>query len=81
MAAVTVLSDDVNSLPNCEILRVTTTGTTSTYQTKKFAEIVAAVGQNESDTDGVGIAVSGQTVTITVGTSGDVVALWIVGRK
>ena len=39
------------------------------------------VGNNESDIDGVGVAVLSQTITLTVGTAGDVVTLIIAGRK
>ena len=81
MAAVTVLSDDDGFSPSMRTVRVTTTGTTSTYVCPHFTEIVACVGNNESDVDGVGIGVSGTTITITVGTSGDVVTLKIAGRK
>lgn len=79
--AATVTAHDTNLVTGLEIVRITTTSTTDTYQTKKFATIVAAVGNNESDDDGVGIGVSSQTVTVTVGTSGDVVTLMIAGRK
>jgi len=81
MVAATVKAEDVNAVCGLEIVRLTTTATTSTYQTKKFAEIVGAWATNESDDDGVAVGVSGQTVTIVVGTSGDVVTLVIAGRK
>jgi hypothetical protein len=81
MVAATVTQDDANLVGGFEIVRLTTTGTTSTYQTHKFATIIAAWANNESDDDGVGVAVDGQTVTITVGTSGDVVTLMLAGRK
>lgn len=74
-------------MPGWWLVRLTTTGTTDTYESP-FHEVVAAVGNNESDSDGVGVAVETipaagrtQTITLTVGTSGDVVTLKIVGRK
>lgn len=81
MAAATVLSDVEGFAPGTRTVRLTTTGTTSTYLCPYFAEIVSAIGNNETDDDGVGIGVSGQTITITVGTSADVVTLDITGRK
>lgn len=81
MTAATVKAEDANLLKGFEIVRLTTTSTTCTYQTKKFATIVGAWANNESDDDGVGVAVSSQTVTLTVGTSGDIVTLMLAGRK
>ena len=81
MTAATVLSEEETWFPGSRVVRLTTTGTTSTYICPFFAEIVAVVANNESDDDGVGIGVSSQTITITVGTSSDVVTLFIVGRK
>ena len=81
MVAGTVLSEEETWFPGSRVVRITTTGTTSTYLCPYFAEIVAVVANNESDDDGVGIGVSGQTITITVGNSADVVTLFIVGRK
>lgn len=81
MAAATVTSDWDGLHPSIRIIRLTQTGTTSTYLCPYFAEIVACVGNNESDDDGVGIGVSGQTITITTAGATDVVTLWIVGRK
>ena len=81
MALATIKGADVSKIPGLEIVRLTTTGTTSTFQTKKFAEIVAVFATNESDDDGVAISWSGQTVTIVVSTSGDVVCLMVAGRK
>ena len=72
--------------PTMYSIRLTTTGTTSNYVCPVFNRIESVVGNNESDNDGVGIAVSAfsannpTTITITVGTSGDVVTLMIVGQ-
>ena len=81
MGAATVLSEEETWFPGSRIVRLTTTGTTSTYICPFFAEIVTCNGNNESDNDGIGIGVSSQTITITVGTNGDVVSLFITGRK
>ncbi len=81
MTAATVLSDEEGWFPNMRIVRLTTTGTTSTYVCPYFAEIVTCNGNNESDSDGVGIGVTSQTITITVGNTSDVVTLFITGRK
>jgi len=79
--AATVTSEEEIGMPGTRLVRLTTTDTTDTYVCPYFAEIVAVIGNNESDIDGVGIGVSDQTITLTVGTSGDVVTLFIVGRK
>ncbi len=80
MAAVTETNNFSERLPPGMIaLRLTTTGTTSTYVCPYFSKIEAAVGNNESDNDGVGIGVSGTTITIIVGNSGDVVTLMVAG--
>lgn len=68
-------------IPGIEIVKLTTGSTSDTYQSKKFAEIVGAWATNTSDDDGVAVSWSGTTVTIGVGTSGDVVYLMIAGRK
>ncbi len=60
-------------------VRLTTTATTDTYVCPYFSTIEAVIANNESDTDGVGVAVSGSTITLTVGTSGDVVTLLASG--
>jgi len=81
MAAVTVLGNFTETLPEGLVgVRLTTTGTTSTYVCPNFSDIGSVIANNESDNDGVGIAVSSQTITIIVGTSGDVVNLIISGR-
>ena len=67
--------------------RLTTTATTETFEAP-CAEVVACVANNETDDDGVGVAVEAipasgrtQTITLTVGNIADVVTLLIVGRK
>lgn len=80
MAAATELTNASERLPPGMILvRLTTTGTTSTYVCPYFGTIVAAIGNNESDNDGVGVGVSGTTITIIVGNAGDVVTLIVAG--
>lgn len=80
MASVTELENSTETVPGTEVsIRLTTTGTTSTYVCPYFSSIESVIANNESDNDGVGIGVSGQTITITVGTSGDVVGLKIDG--
>ena len=80
MAAATETTNATERLPPGMVLvRLTTTGTTSTYVCPYFGTIVAAVGNNETDNDGVGVAVSGTTITITVDTLGDVVTLMVAG--
>ncbi len=83
MAAVTILEEPENFVPGFDVVRVTTTGTTSTYLFPRAGsgEIVGVIANNESDDDGVGIGVSGQTITITVGTNGDIVTLMVFYRK
>lgn len=87
MAAGTELSNATERVPpTMEVIRITTTGTTSTYVSPIFNRIEAVVANNESDNDGVGIGVSDfaantpTTITITVGTSGDIVTLMIAGQ-
>lgn len=82
MAAVTVQRDFTEILPPGMagvVVDVATTG--DTYLCPYFAEIVGVVANNKTDDDGVGVAVSGQTITLTVGSSGDDVTLFIWGRK
>lgn len=82
MALATVTEENTIGMPGLRLVRLTTTGTTSTYlPTVGTGDVVGVIATNESDSDGVGIGVSGQTITITVGTSGDVVTLLIAGRK
>jgi len=80
MAAGTVTSICETEPTGVKVVRITTTGTTTTYACPYFDEIIACIGNNESDDDGVGIGVSGKTITITVATSTDVVTLQIAGR-
>ena len=81
MVAGTLASDEESFAPSSKLIRIATTAGTNTYLCNYFAEIVGVVANNESDDDGVGIAVSGQTITITVNTATDVVTLLIFGRK
>ena len=82
MAAATITLDLTDRLviPGMALVHLTTTGTSSTYVCPYFSEIVTAVATNASDKDGVGVAVSGTTVTVQVITEGDVVYLWVCGR-
>ena len=81
MAAATVTEDNEGFSPSMRTVRLTQTGTTSTYVCPYFAELVAIVGNNETDNDGVAVSWSGQTITITTVGATDVVTLYIVGRK
>lgn len=81
MTAATITEEIDVQIPGIEIVKLTTTGTTSTFQSRKFAEIVGCWGTNTSDDDGVALSWSGTTVTIVVGTSADVIYLMIAGRK
>ena len=77
----TITEDSSESMPKSIVqVRLTTTATTDTYICPYFNSIDSAVGNNESDSDGVGVAVSGKTITLTVGTAGDVVTLLIAGK-
>jgi len=60
-------------------VRLTTTTTSDTWICPYFHEIGVCIGNNESDNDGVGVAVSGQTITIIAGAT-DVISLLISGR-
>lgn len=81
MAAATELTNFTERLPpGLAGVRLTTTGTTSTYACPYFDQIVAAVGNNESDKDGVDISWANQVITIKVATAGDVVTLFVAGR-
>ena len=66
--------------PGMAGVRLTTTGTTDTYKCPYFSTIEAVVGNNESENTGVGVKVDGKTITLTVGTLGNVVTLWIAGK-
>ncbi len=83
MGAGTVLQDPESFVVGMRTPRITTNGTTTTYLFPHAGSgsIVGVVANNESDDDGVGIKVDGQTITITVGTDGDVVTLMIFYRK
>ena len=81
MTTGTVTSDYEGPYPGIRTVRITCTGATTTYLCPHFAEIVAVVGNNETNAGGVGVGVSSQTITLTpVGTT-DVITLIIAGRK
>ena len=61
-------------------VRLTTTTSSDTWVCPYFQEIGVCIGNNESDDDGVGIGVSGQTITIKPTTGGDIISLLINGR-
>ena len=62
------------------LITLTTTTTSDTWVCPYFQEIGAVIGNNRSDNDGVGIGVSGQTITIKPTTAGDVIELQVEGR-
>jgi len=71
---------EVTNIPGLAIVRLTTTATTCTWTCPYFSTIVAAIGNNESDNDGVSVAVDGTKITIKVTTLGDIVTLQVAGR-
>ncbi len=62
------------------LVTITTVSTSDTWICPYFQEIGAVIGNNQSDNDGVGIGVSGQTITIKPTTAGDVINLQVEGR-
>ncbi len=82
MAEITEPLDNVTEIlaDGSVLVRLTTVSTSDTWVCPYFEEIGAAIGNNESDNDGVGIGVSGKTITLTVGTGGDIVTLQVEGR-
>ena len=81
MAAATVTADNEGFHPSIRTVKLTQTGTTSTYQCPYFSEIVAVFATNTSDDDGEAISWSGTTITVVTVGATDVVDLMIVGRK
>ena len=81
MAELTPTTNFTELLPaNMAGVRLTTGSASDTYECPYFAEVGAVIGNNESDNDGVSIAVSGTAITIVPNTSGDVITLIICGR-
>ena len=82
MTAITSLLDNATEIlaDGSVLVRITTLSTSDTRVCPYFKEIGAAIGNNESDTDGVGIGVSGTTITLSVGDAGDIVTLQVEGR-
>ena len=82
MTEITSLLDNATEIlaDGSVLVRITTLTTSDTWVCPYFEEIGVAIGNNESDNDGVGIGVSGRTITISVGTAGDVVTLQVEGR-
>ncbi len=66
--------------PGLVCVRLTTVSTSDTWVCPYFHEIGACVGNNETDNDGVGIGVSGQTITVKPTDAGDIISLLINGR-
>ncbi len=83
MAAATITADFTESMPSgLAGVKLTQTGTTSTYICPYFHNIVAVKGNNFTDNDGVAVSWSNTTKVITITTVGatDVVTLVIAGR-
>ena len=82
MAEITTLT--LNSTELCNdgsvLVTITTGSTSDTWVCPYFQEIGAVIANNQSDNDGVGIGVSGQTITIKAPTAGDVINLQVEGR-
>ncbi len=65
--------------PGLVCVRLTTTTSSDTWQCPYFETIIAVIPNNESDNDGVGIGISGKTITVKPTTGGDVISLLIMG--
>jgi hypothetical protein len=83
MANATITEYDMNLLPGFEVVKLTQTGTTSRYYTKKFKRLVAAWATNTSDDDGVLVSdpTNAAYVDITTVTATDVVYLVLTGVR
>ena len=68
------------AVPGLAVVRLTATSTSETWVCPYFEEIIAVVGNNESDNDGVSVSWSGKTITIAPPTSTDIITLMIAGR-
>ncbi len=82
MAEITTHTTNATELlpPGLVCVKLTTVSTSDTWQCPYFQEIIAVVPNNESDNNGVGIGISGQTITIKPPTAGDVISLLVTGR-
>ena len=82
MAEITTPTSNGTELCNdgTVLVTLTTTTTSDTWVCPYFQEIGAVIANNQSDNDGVGIGVSGQTITIKPTTAGDVINLQVEGR-
>ena len=65
--------------PGLVCVRLTTTTTSDTWICPYFETIVSVIPNNESDNDGVGIGISGKTITIKPTTATDIISLLIMG--
>ncbi|KKN24749.1 hypothetical protein LCGC14_0891750 [marine sediment metagenome] len=82
MAEITTHTTNATELlpPGLVCVRLTTTTTSDTWVCPYFQELISVVPNNETDNDGVGIGVSGRTITIKPTTAGDIISLLIMGR-
>ncbi len=82
MAEITTHTTNATELlpPGLVCVRLTTTTTSDTWQCPYFKDAIICVANNESDNDGVGIGISGQTITIKPSDGGDIISLLITGR-
>ena len=82
MAEITTHTTNATELlpPGLVCVRLTCTTTSETWQCPYFDEIIAVIPNNETDNDGVGIGISGKTITIKPTTGTDVISLLIMGK-
>ena len=82
MAEITTHTKNATELlpPGIVCVDLTTTTTSDTWVCPYFQEIIAVIGNNQSDNDGVGIGVSTRTITVKPTTAGDIISLLIMGR-
>ena len=81
MAVITTHTTNATELlpPGLVCVRLTCTTTSDTWVCPYFETIIAVIPNNESDNDGVGIGISGKTITIKPPTGTDVISLLIMG--